>query len=674
MPSPRRTLAAAARRHTKASPLRWLAAAVVGGLVWGCGQPLPPRTDEPSDAAVFADGPPPPHVACEHRDPLRKPFFGDTHVHTSYSFDASAQDTRNAPFDAYRFAKGERLGLQPYDAEGNALRSMQLDRPLDFVAVTDHAELLGEVDVCMHPEREGYSSWVCWLHRNWPSVGFQLISGLTLVEKERWGLCGEGDRECLGQAKKVWVEIQRAAEQAYDRSAACSFTSFVGYEWTATVGEGQNLHRNVVFASHAVPDRAISWVETQSALELWQKLQTECIDGLEGCDVLTIPHNSNLSGGLMFESAKVDAPGDTGPAVTAEEAKLRERWEPLMEIMQHKGDSECDARPDRNDEQCAFEKLPYDRFGAKFSSLGTTVQRPPRKSHVRDGLGRGLQQWQSLGVNGLKFGIVGATDTHIAAPGLTSERDHPGHGGAGMGQGEGLAVGFPDDLEYGPGGLSVLWAEENTRESLFAAMTRREAYGTSGTRPIVRLFGGWGYEAGLCGDAAFVTKGYAEGVPMGGDLAPRPGADATPRFAFRALGDAGTVGAPGTPLQRLQIVKVWIEGGEVKEKVYDVAGRENGASVDLDTCEPRGDGYGELCTVWTDPDFDPEVPALWYGRVLENPTCRWSQYVCNEAGVVCSDPATVPEALEACCSDAHRAIASQQERAWTSPIWYTPSS
>jgi len=642
-------------------------------LISGCDQSLRDRTDDPSDAPIFAGEPPPPHVACANRDPKRRVFFGDTHVHTAYSFDASSQDTRNTPFDAYRFAKGERLGLQPYDTEGNALRTMQLDRPLDFVAVTDHAELLGEVDVCMHGDRDGYSDPVCWIHRNWPSLGFQLISGRTLVQKTRWGLCGDDGTDCVGQAAKVWREIQRAAEQAYDRSDACTFTSFVGYEWTATVGEGQNLHRNVLFASHAVPDRATSWVDTPSASDLWDVLIAECIEGVPGCDVLTIPHNSNLSAGLMFESAKADSIDDVGLPVDASEAKRRARFEPLVEIMQHKGDSECNVAPGRSDEACGFEKLPYDRFGAKFSAWGT-IAAPTRSSHVRDSLGRGLQQHATLGVNGLKYGIVAATDTHIAAPGQTSERDHPGHGGAGMGQGEGLSVGFPDDLEFGPGGLSVLWAEENTRESLFAAMMRREAYGTSGTRPVVRLFGGWGYDAALCEDPSFVETGYATGVPMGGDLGARPDAASTPRFAFRALGDTGSPGDPGTPLERLQIVKVWVDAaGDVQEKVFDAAGGDNGATVDLDTCETRGPGATELCTVWTDPEFDPAQPALWYGRVLENPTCRWSQYVCNDAGIDCSDPGRVPEALAACCSDEHRAIASQQERAWTSPIWYTPA-
>ena len=661
------------------SPVRTrrLALIALGTLAACCalacgGQELPPRADQPDPSVRLPEGEVTPHAPCLDRDPLRRPFFGDTHVHTAFSFDASAQDTRNTPRDAYRFAKGEPMGIQPYTADGEALRQIRLDRPLDFAAVTDHAELLGEVEQCMRPGNEGYSSWVCWVHRNWPAIGFQLISSRTLIDKTRWsGVCGDDDGRCLKSADLAWIEIQRAAEEAYDRSPACSFTSFVGYEWTATVGEGENLHRNVIFESSAVPDTARSWVDTPSAVDLWDDLQKTCVDGKPGCDVLTIPHNSNLSGGLMFESARVSKPGDFGLEVDADERARRPRFEPLVEIMQHKGDSECMITPGSGDEACGFEKLPYDRFGAKFSSFATNQPATPA-AHVRGALGRGLEQHATLGANSLKFGIIAATDTHIAAPGLTREKDHPGHGGAGMGQGESLAVGFPDDLEFGPGGLSVLWAEENTRESLFAAMMRREAYGTSGTRPVVRFFCGWGYDEALCSDAGFVETGYASGVPMGADLPSMPAAGAAPRFAFRALRDAGSATAPGTPLQRLQVIKVWLEDGAVKEKVYDVAGGENGASVDLDTCQARGDGADELCTVWTDPDFDPRQHALWYGRVLENPTCRWSQYVCLEAQIDCSDAGSVPDALAACCTDAHRAVASQQERAWTSPIWYTP--
>jgi hypothetical protein len=239
-----------------------------------------------------------------------------------------------------------------------------------------------------------------------------------------------------------------------------------------------------------------------------------------------------------------------------------------------------------------------------------------------------------------------------------------------MGAGEGVPVGFSDDLEFNPGGLAVLWAEENSRDSLFAAMQRREAYGTSGTRPVVRFFGGWDYPHDLCDGQQLVERGYAQGVPMGSDLPAQPEGGPLPRFAVSALQDPGTQGEPGTPLQRIQIVKGWLEDGEPREKVIDVVGGENGASVDLDTCEPQGRGAGSLCTVWQDPDFQADVPAFYYARVLENPTCRWSQYTCNAAKVDCSQPDTVPEALAGCCSGEYPPVI--QERAWTSPIWYSP--
>jgi hypothetical protein len=203
-------------------------------------------------------------------------------------------------------------------------------------------------------------------------------------------------------------------------------------------------------------------------------------------------------------------------------------------------------------------------------------------------------------------------------------------------------------------------------------MQRREAYGTSGTRPVVRFFGGWSYPEDLCGSGQFVERGYGEGVPMGGDLPARPrdAGEAAPHFAVWALEDPGSQTVPGTPLQRIQIVKGWVEDGELRERVVDVSGGPNEADVDTATCERRGTGAASLCSVWADPDFDPEVPAFYYGRVLENPSCRWSQYVCNAAGVDCSDPGSVPDALQDCCSETHQPVI--QERAWTSPIWYTP--
>lgn len=613
---------------------------------------------------------------CRQYDSLRQPFFGDTHVHTVYSFDANGQDTRNTPRDAYRFAKGERIGLQPYSPDGTAQRTAQLRRPLDFTVLSDHAELLGEIRMCSTPGTTGHGSDLCWVYQNFRPATFGFFGVRNMMMRSRFEFCGPDGSLCREQAKIVWDDIQAAAEEAYDRTAECSFTSFVGYEWTASVGNGENLHRNVVFRNKNVPRLPTSWVETPSAYDLWERLQKECVDGVEGCDVLTIPHNSNISGpGLMFASAKLTGPQDIDIAVDQKEAKLRQRWEPLVEIMQHKGDSECLPGRDTKDEECGFEKLTYNSFagvgriassGLASNLPGAPDLTPDPRAMVRGALKKGILLESQLGANPLKYGIIASTDSHLGTPGLVAEDDAKGHGGAGSRK----VVGLPDDLEFNPGGLAVLWAEENGRDSLFAAMQRREAYGTSGTRPVVRFFAGWDLDKGMCKGGNFAADGYARGVPMGGDLPTRGEQDKDPSFAVWALQDPGTDAAPGTPLQRIQIVKGWVEDGVAREKVIDVAGGKNRASVDLETCEPRGDGASQLCNVWRDRDFEPNQNAFYYARVLENPTCRWSQHLCVDAGVNCKDPSTITSGFEACCSPGHEPVI--QERAWTSPIWYTP--
>jgi hypothetical protein len=543
--------------------------------------------------------------------------------------------------------------------------------------LSDHAELLGEIRMCSTPGTPAYGSDLCWTYRNFRGMTFSVFAVRNLMMRDRFEFCGPDGSLCEEQAKLVWNDIQAAAEEAYDRTSQCSFTSFVGYEWTASVGNGENLHRNVVFRNEKVPELPPSWVDTPSAYDLWAHLQRDCVEGVEGCDALTIPHNSNLSGpGLMFASAKLTAPQDIDVAVDLQEAELRQRWEPLVEIMQHKGDSECLPGRDTTDEACGFEKMPYNSFAGvgrvaasgleSRLSGGAPDLSPDPRAFVREALKQGLVLEGELGANPLKYGIIASTDTHLGTPGLVAEDDPKGHGGAGTRK----TVGLPDDLEFNPGGLAVLWAEENSRDSLFAAMQRREAYGTSGTRPVVRFFGGWNLARDMCGRMDFAAEGYAKGVPMGGDLPKPPAGAAVPSFAVWALQDPGTDGAPGSALQRVQIVKGWVEDGERRERVLDVAGGANGASVDLATCEPQGAGASQLCSVWRDDDFEPDQRAFYYARVLENPTCRWSQHLCAAAAVDCQDPSTITAGYEGCCSPRHQPVI--QERAWTSPIWYAP--
>jgi len=600
---------------------------------------------------------------CAVTDPLRRPLFGDLHVHTALSLDASTQDTRNRPRDAYRFAQGEPMGIQPYDDTGHATRTVALGRPLDFAVVTDHAEVFGEVEICKTPGLPGHDASICRLYRWMPRLAFFMMNGDSIGAEHpiRYAFCGDGARRCLDAARGPWTEIREAAEAAYDRSSACRFTSFVGYEWSLTPGT-VNLHRNVIFRNAAVPALPTSSLDARTPEALWDRLRADCLDAGTGCDVLAIPHNSNVSAGRMFQ---IEEP------ITADGARRRAAMEPLVEVIQHKGDSECMTGLDTTDEACGFEKLSYDRFGGKFYSR---LRFPPKPgSFVRDAIGIGLSVQSRVGANPFHLGFVGGTDTHIAAAGLVDEEGHPGHGGAGSTVSRDDRPTLPDDVEYNPGGLAVVWAEENSRDAIFEALRRRETYATSGPRMIVRVFGGWDFAPAICEDPTFVARGYAGGVPMGGDLPRPPSSDAAPRFAISALRDPGTPSRPGLPLARVQVVKIWTDDAGPHEQVIDVAGEDDPtATVDPRTCAPSGRGHDALCTVWTDPAFDPGRPAAYYVRVLENPSCRWNAYVCNAAHVDCARAASVPPTLASCCDDAvPKAI---RERAWTSPIWYTPSA
>ncbi len=601
---------------------------------------------------------------CAVRDPLRQPFFGDLHVHTRYSLDASTQGTRTTPAQAYAFARGKRVGIQPWTDEDTALRSLQLARPLDFAMVSDHAELIGEVYMCNTPEVEGYNAWQCMLYRNFPRGAYYLFNFMSSIKASHLGLCGEDAQLCLDAARQPWSEMREAAETHYDRSSECDFTAFVGYEWTGVQpASGGNLHRNVVFRNAQVPELPFSYIDGPAPDKLWDALDAQCLQAAGHCDALVIPHNSNLSAGAMFDGLGAD-----GEPMQAEYAATRARFEPLVEIMQHKGASECYFKPGvTEDELCAFEQLPEDNIA------GYPNPPQPDTGFVREALGEGMALQHRLGVNPYQFGFIASTDTHLGTPGAVQEDDFLGHGGAGVPARKRIPPGLPDKLEYNPGGLAVLWAEENSRDALFDAMRRRESYATSGPRIVSRFFAGWDYAEDLCQQTDRIERAYASGVPMGAELA----ADASdagdkPRFLLLSQQDAGTSGSTGVPLQRLQVIKGrLLASGEYREEVIDVAGdANNGASVDTATCETRGKGFEQLCAVWTDEGFDPAESAYYYARTVENPSCRWSQRLCAASGVNCADTRTIGEGLEACCAAEHKPVV--QERAWTSPIWYTP--
>ncbi len=611
---------------------------------------------------------------CSCFNPLRNVYFGDLHAHTALSMDAWIFGTRAQPADAYEFATGKTLPLPPVDSLPEGNRSLAIDRPLDFAAVTEHAEFLGEVSACLDPEAAAYGSASCRIYRQGSFLSTVWMQNPLFFPEPRRSqeICGPDGAECIQRASEVWQEIRDAAEGAYDRSSRCSFTAFIGYEHTATT-LAANLHRNVFFRNAEVPALPVSYFEEPTVEGLWAELDRLCPADRVGCDAIVIAHNSNESNGNKFFPQRSD---ENRLEDERRLAALRAKTEPLVEIFQNKGDSEClnglAGVPGEADEACGFEKLaqpPVDDCGdgtglGGVMGLGCTS----KYDYVRYVLLAGLEEEERLGVNPYKLGVVAATDTHNATPGAVRENRYEGHLGTiedtaakrlapkGLGGNQGLLD--------NPGGLTAVWAVENSRDAIFEAFLRRETYATSGPRISVRFFGSWSFAEDLCSAPDPVSAADRSGVPMGSDLPAPEAADAVPAFLVLALRDPGTPASPGTALQRIQIVKGWIdiEHGPML-KVFDVAGDgTNGASVDLDTCEPIGEGFDRLCAVWRDPDFDPRERAFYYARVLENPSCRWSRYECNrlppgERPGACFDP-SLPQTI--------------QERAWTSPIWYGP--
>ncbi|HSR51748.1 MAG TPA: DUF3604 domain-containing protein [Acidobacteriota bacterium] len=671
---------------------------------------------------------------CEGRgySPTKNVYWGDLHTHTAFSFDAVTIGTRTTPRDAYQFAKGAAIGLPPYDQAGQPLRTTQLMRPLDFLAVTDHSEYFGEVRACLTCADPGvspdecqnfqYSPLVCKALRQtvmnlnnpdgrniagalWGSKLFQRVPNrfpfTCGVQVGRSRADDIDVVDCPSLEASVWSEVKTIARDAYQ---PCEFTSFVAYEWTGTP-QGNNWHRNVIFRNESVPGLPISYFESPQGeggpVKLWRLLERECLEDTPGCDVLAIPHNSNIGLGL-FPVPK-----------TAEEAQTQIRFEPLAEIHQTKGNSECRWGVGTTDEECQFELLSRKQLFGNPVEGPTNYQDPSQSPmeaqqqgfeltaetgdtynyFLRESLKAGLYLGQGLGINPYKTGFVGGTDTHNSTPGSTEEVGFEGQHGLednDIPKRLSLATSSGSDpapsqafLENNPGGLTAVWAEENTRDSIFDSLTGKETYATSGIRPVVRFFGGWDYPLDMCDQPDFAQMGYQSGVPMGSDLGARPAGDPSPRFAVMAMKDPDS--ELDARLQRIQVVKGWIDSqGVLHEQVFDVDSDPTEGPfpahedyVDLATCEAKPDTPGKdmLCTVWQDPQFDPSQSAFYYARVLQNPTCRWSTYQCIQL------EQTEPEnncrqwlATPANADTAPGVIVGYtiQERAWTSAIWYEP--
>lgn len=618
--------------------LTWAVGLVVVGIgLVGCA-----GTDE---AVPAQSGPAEGAALVVEANPLRNAYFGDLHTHTNYSFDAFMNGTRNTPDDAYRYAQGEAL-THPAGFE------IQLDRPLDFYAVTDHAAMLGMLRASQDPTQavsEHPDAAVVEQIASGALTGAERAEAYASIRAYTIGLRDGWLDETV--VRSAWQDVIEAAERHYDPGR---FTTFIGYEFTGSP-ENQNLHRNVIYRGSEVPDMPLSRIDTFNPEELWAWMDRNREAGMEA---LAIPHNSNGSNGLMFSLETYD-----GAPVDATWAETRARNEPLVEVTQTKGTSDTHPALSPNDEWADFEIRPY--------RVGDNRPSQPGGSYVREAYLNGLRLEAELGVNPFQFGLIGSTDNHTGAS-FTREDDYfTPRGQPQPGVSVPLDTPRPDGSRYvgglgvlnGASGLAGVWAEENTRESIFDAFRRRETFATTGPRMRVRLFAGYEYEEGLTTDPEMLAAAYAGGVAMGGELV-APG-DRTPRFLAWAMRDPA-----GAPLQRLQVIKGWLEGDESRERVYDAVCADglavdpsthrcpdNGATVDLTDCSISEDtGAAELLTLWTDPDFDPAERAFYYVRVLENPTCRWTTWDAVRAGVEPrpDTPATL------------------QERAWSSPIWVTP--
>ena len=630
----------------------------------GAGVAPAPRTKEEQEAARKAYSP------YAGKTYPRLALFGDTHLHTANSGDAFMAGNTLSPEQAYRFARGEEV----VSSTGIPIR---LSRPLDFLVIADHAEGLG----IMYQVAEANpiltkDPTIAQWSKNLNGTPEERALSMTEVVKAQAGgtlPAAIKDPKVVGPIMmSVWQQYTATAEKFNEPGR---FSAIIGYEWT-TVPGGNNLHRNVIFrddkdkADQVFPFSA--W-NSEDPEKLWEWM--EKYEKKTGGQLLDIPHNANLSNGRMFELVDFD-----GKPFTKEYAEQRARYEVLQEIIQTKGNSETHPGISPNDEFAG------DMGVAGWEAGNLTLETSPLTkemmptTYLRAGLLRGLELEAKLGTNPFKFGFVGSTDVHNSLMAIEEDNfmgKHPIQEPK-ANRWEHLSKTSTWDPKLGPekklytyhymaAGYAVVWATENTRAAIWDAMKRREAYGTSGSRIILRFFGGWEFAPGDARSRYLAEAGYEKGVPMGSDLEPAPAGTRAPTFLVAAMKDAR-----GGNLDRIQIVKGWLDkSGKGQEKVYDVVWgdadrRKIGANGKL---APVGDtvdvatatwtntiGDPELAAVWTDPDFDPAVRALYYARVLEIPTPRWTAYDAARFGISMSPDVPM----------------KQQERAWASPIWYTP--
>ena len=628
----------------------------------------------------------------------RNPYYGDLHVHTKYSFDAYVFGVTASPDDAYRYAKGEGV-KHPLGYE------MKLREPLDFYAVTDHGFYMGMIqayadtttDISQNEFAEPFHNLNRLDNLTVESAGersniFSSVLGATIIQpypdwhpkllkayltRNTQGALQSFDYDIH---KSAWADVARSANEHNDPG---HFTTFIGYEFTTSTDiEGGNLHRNVIFNSSKASIRPWTRIDSINPEDLWT-WQDKLRD--KGVDTIAIPHNSNGSNGQMFEMESFK-----GNALDIEYAKKRMRNEPLVEITQVKGTSDTHPLLSPDDEWADFEIMDV-RVGSRPPTYSK-----PSGSYVREAYLNGLTLEFTKQGNPYKFGLIGSTDTHVVAASLDESNfwskvglldgDPENRGSVplkeenverldeymrafnqpvsrvSLEQGEYANTGF---TQWGASGLAAAWAEENTRESIFNAFRRKETFATTGTRIAVRFFGGYNLSSIDLNSESLVSEAYQKGVTMGSDLLHNE--NKIPEFLVWAQRDKN-----GAPLQRIQIIKGWIDNnsGRPKEKVFDVACSDgmqpdpitnrcpdNGARVNINDCSITTNvGSSELKTVWKDPEFAPDDKTFYYVRVLENPTCRWSTWDAIKAGY------KPREGL-------HETI---QERAWSSPIWYIP--